>query len=64
MRKVRSQALGRTQNSLPIYSGRFGTMTLDDKRYGTAMLFAALSVTDGTLISHCQQRHQEWSWCL
>jgi transposase len=49
--KSQIQALDRTQKSLPIYPGRLGTMTHDYKRNGTTTLFAALSVTDGTLIT-------------
>ena len=60
--KSQIQALDRTQKSLLIYPGRLGTMTHDYKRHGTTTLFAAISVTDGTLITQCQDkhRHQEW----
>ena len=44
------QVLDRTQPGLPIKQGRCGTRTLDDKRHGTATLFAALSMLDGTVI--------------
>lgn len=60
--KSQIQALDRTQKSLPIYPGRLGTMTHDYKRHGTTTLFAALSVTDGTLISQCQPRHRHQEW--
>ena len=60
--KSQIQALDRTQKSLPIYPGRLGTMTHDYKRHGTTTLFAALSVTDGTLIAQCQQRHRHQEW--
>lgn len=60
--KSQIQALDRTQKSLPIYPGRLGTMTHDYKRNGTTTLFAALSVTDGTLISQCQPRHRHQEW--
>jgi transposase len=33
-------------------------MTHDYKRHGTATLFAALSVLDGTVIGRCMQRHR------
>jgi len=56
------QALDRTQKSLPMFPGRLGTMTHDYKRNGTTTLFAALSVTDGTLISKCQDRHRHQEW--
>jgi hypothetical protein len=38
-------------------------MTHDSERNGTATLFAALNVADGTVISMCddRHRHQEWS---
>ena len=56
------QALGRTQKSLPIYSGRRGTMTPDYKRNGTTTLFAAIKMAEGRLIATCmsQHRHQKW----
>jgi len=56
------QALDRTQKSLPMFPGRLGTMTHDYKRNGTTTLFAALSVTDGTLIAQCQKRHRHQEW--
>ncbi len=51
--KSQIQALDRTQLSLPMFPGRLGTMTHDDKRHDATTLFAALSVTDGTLITQC-----------
>jgi len=60
--KSQIQALDRTQKSLPLFPGRLGTMTHDYKRNGTTTLFAALSVTDGTLISQCQPRHRHQGW--
>jgi len=60
--KSQIQALDRTQKSLPIFPGRLGTMTHDYKRHGTTTLFAALSVTDGTLITQCQNRHRHQEW--
>src|SRR6476660_10387933 len=60
--KSQIQALDRTQPGLPLKKGRCGTMTHDYKRNGTATLFAALNVADGTVISMCDDhhRHQEW----
>lgn len=60
--KTQIQALDRTQKSLPIFPGRLETMTHDYKRNGTTTLFAALNLTDGTIVTQCQQkhRHQEW----
>ncbi len=60
--KSQIQALDRTQKSLPMFPGRLQTMTHDYKRHGTTTLFAALSITDGTLISQCQQRHRHQEW--
>ena len=60
--KSQIQALDRTQKSLPLFPGRLGTLTHDYKRNGTMTLFAALSVTDGPLISHYQQRHRHQAW--
>ena len=42
--------------------GRCGTMTHDDKRNGTATLFAALNTLDGTVISMCDDRHRHQEW--
>ncbi|MGH9070385.1 MAG: IS630 family transposase [Acidimicrobiales bacterium] len=56
--KSQSQALDRTQPGLPTKKGRAGTMTHDYKRNGTATLFAALSVLDGTVIGECLARHR------
>lgn len=60
--KSQIQALDRTQPGLPIKKGRGGTMTHDYKRHGTTSLFAAMDISDGTIISECwpQHRHQEW----
>jgi transposase len=60
--KSQIQALDRTQKSLPMFPGRLGTMTHDYKRHGTTTLFAALSISDGTLISQCQPRHRHQEW--
>ena len=40
--KSQIQALDRTQPSLQMYPGRYGTMTHDYKRNGTTTLFPAL----------------------
>ncbi len=56
--KSQIQALDRTQPGLPIKKGRAGTMTHDYKRNGTATLFAALNVLDGTVIGQCMKRHR------
>jgi transposase len=60
--KSQIQALDRTQPGLPMKKGRSGTMTHDYKRYGTTSLFAAMDISDGTIISECwpKHRHQEW----
>lgn len=56
--KSQIQALDRTQPGLPLKPGRCGAMTHDYKRNGTATLFAALDVLDGTVISMCDDRHR------
>lgn len=60
--KSQIQALDRTQPGLPMKKGRCGTMTHDYKRNGTTSLFAAMNVSDGTIISECwpKHRHNEW----
>jgi transposase len=60
--KTQIQALDRTQKSLPMFPGRLQTMTHDYRRNGTTTLFAALSVTDGTVVTQCQQRHRHQEW--
>jgi transposase len=52
------QALDRTQPSLPMKSGRAGTLTHDYKRNGTTTLFAALDVLTGSVIGQCLPRHR------
>jgi hypothetical protein len=52
------QALDRTQPGLPMKKGRAGTMTHDYKRHGTTTLFAALNVSNGTVIGQNMQRHR------
>jgi len=60
--KTQIQALDRTQKSLPMFPGRLQTLTHDYKRNGTTTLFAALSVTDGTVVTQCQSRHRHQEW--
>src|SRR5579862_4493115 len=55
--KSQIQALDRTQPGLQMKKGR-GTMTHDDKHYGTTTLFAAMNVLDGTVIGRNMQRHR------
>ncbi len=56
--KSQTQALDRTQPSLPMKKGRAGTMTHDYKRNGTTTLFAALDVLSGSVIGRCLPRHR------
>jgi len=60
--KSQIQALDRTQPGLPLKKGRYGTMTHDYKRHGTAALFAALNLLEGTVVGqiHLRHRHQEF----
>ena len=60
--KSQIQALDRTQPSLPMKKGRCGTLTHDYVRKGTTTLFAAMDVSDGTVISRCQKRHRHQEW--
>lgn len=60
--KSQIQALDRSQPGLPLKKGRCGTMTHDYKRNGTATLFAALNVANGTVISMCDDRHRHQEW--
>jgi transposase len=60
--KSQIQALDRTQPGLPLKKGRCGTMTHDYKRNGTATLFAALNVADGSVLSMCDDRHRHQEW--
>jgi transposase len=55
--KTQTQALDRTQPSLPMKPGRAGTMTHDYKRHGTTDLFAALNVATGEVLTDCRPRH-------
>jgi transposase len=60
--KSQIQALDRTQPGLPIKKGRCGTLTHDYKRHGTAALFAALNLLEGSVVGqvHLRHRHQEF----
>ena len=60
--KSQIQALDRTQPSLPMKKGRCGTLTHDYVRKGTTTLFAAMDVSDGTVISRCEKRHRHQEW--
>ena len=60
--KSQIQALDRTQPGLSLKRGRYGTMTHDYKRHGTATLFAALNALDGSIISMCDDRHRHQEW--
>ena len=53
-----SQARDRTQPGLPLKKGRGATMTHDYKRNGTTMLFASLTMLDGTIIGQHASRHR------
>ncbi|MCH7667598.1 MAG: IS630 family transposase [Acidobacteria bacterium] len=55
--KTQYQALDRTQPSLPMTTGRAGTMTHDYKRNGTTDLFAAMNVATGEVIYDTKARH-------
>lgn len=55
--KTQVQALDRTQPSLPLRPGRLGTMTHDYKRNGTTDLFAAMNISTGEVLTHCQKGH-------
>jgi hypothetical protein len=50
--------MGFSHIGLPLKQGRAGTMTHDDQRHGTTMLFAALNDIDGTVIGRNMQRHR------
>ncbi len=60
--KTSVQALDRTQPGLPLVKGRLGTMTHDYKRNGTTTLFAALEITEGSVIGTCMHRHRHQEW--
>lgn len=56
--KSQIQARDRTPRSLPMSPRRRGIMKHDDRRHGTATLFAALNVTEGRVIGKRMQRHR------
>ncbi len=56
------QALDRTQQCLPLFPGRWNTLTHDDKRHGTTTLLAALELAEGKIISECMPRHRRQEW--
>ncbi len=62
--KSQVQAPDRTQPGLPMKPGRAATMTHDYKRNGTTTLFAAMNRLDGSVISHCEQRHRHVEWLV
>jgi len=55
--KTQCQALDRTQPSLPMKSGRAGTMTHDYKRHGTIDLFAAMNIATGEVLTDLRKGH-------
>lgn len=55
--KTQTQALDRTQPSLPMKPGRAGTMTHDYRRHGTTDVFAALNVATGEVLHDCRKTH-------
>jgi transposase len=60
--KTQTQALDRTQPTLPIKRGKAQRMTHDYKRNGTTSLYAALEVATGEVTGACypKHRHQEF----
>lgn len=56
--KSQIQALDRTQPLLPMRKGYPERRTHDYVRHGTATLFAALSVIDGSVIASVKKRHR------
>ncbi len=56
-RRRQTQALDRTQPSLPLKPGRAGTMIHDYKPNGTVNVFAALNAATGEVLTHCCRRH-------
>jgi transposase len=58
-KKSQIQALDRTQPILPLRPGLSERQTNDYKRHGTAKLFAALDVLQGTVIGECQPWHRQ-----
>ncbi|WP_026533703.1 IS630 family transposase, partial [Arthrobacter sp. H14] len=56
--KSQVQALARSQPAFPMMPGTPERRTHDYVRHGTTSLFAALNVTDGTVISSIHRRHR------
>ncbi len=56
--KSQIQALERTRPILKLRPGIPERQTHDYQRHGTTTLFAALSVLEGTVIGHCEERHR------
>jgi len=56
--KSQVQALARSQPAFPMMPGMPEKRTHDYARHGTTTLFAALNVTDGTVISATHRRHR------
>src|SRR5512132_3794041 len=56
--KSQVQALERTRPILKLRPGIPERQTHDCQRHGTTTLFAALSVLEGTVIGHCEERHR------
>lgn len=56
--KSQVQALARSQPAFPMMPGMPEKRTHDYVRHGTTSLFAALNVTDGTVISSLHRRHR------
>ena len=56
--KSQVQALARSQPALPMMPGMPEKRTHDYVRHGTTSLFAAINITDGTVISATHRRHR------
>jgi transposase len=56
--KSQVQALARSQPAFPMMPGMAEKRTHDYVRHGTTSLFAALNITDGTVISAVHRRHR------
>ena len=57
--KSQIQALGRTQDLLPMKAGQPETRTHDYTRHGTTTLFAVVNILDGTVIGQHSRRHRQ-----
>jgi len=60
--KCQIQALDRTQKSLPMFPGRFNTLTQVYNLQGTTTLFAAIELSEGQIIAACMPRHRHQEW--